>query len=462
MTEGGAADNERATEFPRSPETLAADREIAATVEDVAASEKNAGEAAVEDVALTVAEPAAAVAKGPETATGAKPAARRKSMMNEALAKIGKDTDAEELDPVAIGVLLQYATTKDKAFLVLGMIFDACAGGAMGVMLYYFGDQIDGITGISCGGESNAKDAVMDGFWAIAVVAGITLVCKAIAHMLINLAQKNQMKLYRTRYMYSIIRQDVGWYDVNNPQQLSTAFGDALTLIEKGLGMPVWGQAANQTGTFAGSFIVAFIANPAVAGISCVFLPVLIWIMIIHMNTQTIATKKISAAYAQSGGIASEALGAIRTVAYLGIESIIGKRYTSSLTGAMKAGISKAKREGFTLGGMLAMQPLMTAVGYMFGAWLMTSNQRDDEISIANACVSSCNAYDLTRLARNKTHHLENGLWVPGGSCTSASTIGETCACPAAEYALKVTCATAAFAIKVPMGNAGLRFRGRV
>ena len=58
--------------------------------------------------------------------------------------------------------------------------------------------------------------------------------------------QKTQMARYRFSYMKAIIRQDIGWYDVSNPQELSTQFGEAMSTIEKGLGYPAWGMHGRQ------------------------------------------------------------------------------------------------------------------------------------------------------------------------------------------------------------------------
>ena len=85
--------------------------------------------------------------------------------------------------------------------------------------------------------------------------------------------QKNQIARYRTNYMKAIIRQDVGWFDISNPQELSTAFGETISTLEKGLGFPVWGILAMWGGTALSSLILAFVYQPAVAGLEMAFVP---------------------------------------------------------------------------------------------------------------------------------------------------------------------------------------------
>ena len=119
---------------------------------------------------------------------------------------------------------------------------------------------------------------------------------------------------------------------------------------------------------------------------------------------QAHGTREVSLAYAEAGGYSSEALTSIRTVAYLGIEPIVIGRYAASLLKAMDAGIRKAVREGSSVAFLLASEPLMQGVGYLFGGWLIYEEQIDGQFVLTSTnpsngnttyfCTTQCGEYD--------------------------------------------------------------------
>jgi ATP-binding cassette subfamily B (MDR/TAP) protein 1 len=62
-----------------------------------------------------------------------------------------------------------------------------------------------------------------------------TAAAEAAGSTAIENAKHRQITLWKKEYLKSILRQDVGWYDVNRPQELSTRMGESLVYIEKGL-----------------------------------------------------------------------------------------------------------------------------------------------------------------------------------------------------------------------------------
>ncbi|MGB1605984.1 MAG: ABC transporter transmembrane domain-containing protein, partial [Promethearchaeia archaeon] len=70
----------------------------------------------------------------------------------------------------------------------------------------------------------------------------------------------------------------------------------------------------------------------------------------------------ITKAYGQAGGVATEALFAVRTVVSLGIEDQFEKRYNSSLGGARKATVRNMTAFGVSVGMALSAYLIMMAV----------------------------------------------------------------------------------------------------
>lgn len=192
------------------------------------------------------------------------------------------DDAHEQLAPVSFETLFQFATQSDKYLLYAGMVFEACCGAGFPIMMILFGDSIDAMSS-ACAGVSVNAEADLAKF---AILGGVMVVLRFVSTYCIQLQQKRQIALYKAEYMKAIIRQDIGWYDVNNPQELSTAFGDALNYIDKGFGFSAWGMLAQQVGQGLGGAIIAFIYQPAVAGMSCVFIPFMIYAMTLFVQAQ--------------------------------------------------------------------------------------------------------------------------------------------------------------------------------
>lgn len=79
------------------------------------------------------------------------------------------------------------------------------------------------------------------------------------------------------------------------------------------------------------------------------------------------STARIQDAYGRAGGVASEALTAIRTVAALGAEQSFQQRYEANLAAAERVGIRSTVCVGFARGLLLSAGSFMIAAGLLYG-----------------------------------------------------------------------------------------------
>ena len=113
-------------------------------------------------------------------------------------------------------------------------------------------------------------------------VGGGSLVTKLFATILVGTHKARAAAEWRKAYMRAILLQDVGWYDISNSQTLSTAFGEALTNVEAGLGSQVWGQGPLNIGNIVAGFAIGLSSEWATAALAIVFVPYSlygIWLM---------------------------------------------------------------------------------------------------------------------------------------------------------------------------------------
>merc|ERR1719502_381482 len=118
-----------------------------------------------------------------------------------------------------------------------------------------------------------------------------------------------QMRKYKIAYLKAVLRQDVGWYDISNPEELSTVFAEAMGKIQKGL--KAQGMLGMGFGYGFGALVMAFlpgIGEWRVALVTCATLPLLAVSATIMMSVATGGDKVVAKAYAKAGGVATESM----------------------------------------------------------------------------------------------------------------------------------------------------------
>ena len=183
-----------------------------------------------------------------------------------------------------------------------------------------------------------------------------------------NLTASRQKHKWNVAALQAILRQDVGWFDVSNPQELASKVTVSVEQIYKGLEGPTYMlfQAVGQT---AGGIAFGFFFDVQVTAVMCAMFPVvavaLITLVLVMNNS---ALRKIKA-YSGADGIATESLFAMRTVASLGLEPEISRRFNENLLIAKKADISVASANGLAASLGLSSFLILLCAGFLFGGY---------------------------------------------------------------------------------------------
>ena len=117
----------------------------------------------------------------------------------------------------------------------------------------------------------------------------------------------SQMLKYKKAYLKAVLRQDVGWYDVSNPEELSTQFAESMVKMKKGF--KSISMICTGLGYGIGSAVMAFlpsIGHWEVALVVMGTVPLLIGAASLMMYVVTNGSKLVDKAYGQAGGIATE------------------------------------------------------------------------------------------------------------------------------------------------------------
>jgi ABC-type multidrug transport system fused ATPase/permease subunit len=148
---------------------------------------------------------------------------------------------------------------------------------------------------------------------------------------LTNVSAARQKREWQKAVIKSILRQNVGWYDTSNPEQLTSKIGSQIELVFKGLEGPSYGifvaLGAAVTGV-AGGFSKDWKITLVVLSV-CPAIVLSVWALATVLST---STKKQNKAYGKAGGIATEALFAMRTISALGLQESFAERYSKALS----------------------------------------------------------------------------------------------------------------------------------
>ena len=124
---------------------------------------------------------------------------------------------------VSLAELLQYATITELFMLAIGSV--AMVGVGLGTPLMLLPlREIFGLLGASAiiPGAKIPMEAMLRVLLTLVFIGVGIFVFHLIGIICIELAAASQMLKYKREYLKAVLRQDVGWYDVSNPEELST------------------------------------------------------------------------------------------------------------------------------------------------------------------------------------------------------------------------------------------------
>ena len=127
-----------------------------------------------------------------------------------------------------LAAIYHYATPLDVALVVVGCFCKAAFGFLQSYVLIVFGEFF-----VIDGGRSYLEMSEYM-LWAMCVFGAASMGVESIGGVCLELAKNRMITKWKKGYIKGVLRQEVGWYDVNKPQELSTRMGESLVLIEKG------------------------------------------------------------------------------------------------------------------------------------------------------------------------------------------------------------------------------------
>ena len=261
---------------------------------------------------------------------------------------------------------------KDKLFLCFGIIGSISTGGTYPMFVVFFGGLND-----SFSGKNEANNNILDTVGPVAlklsILGGIIFFLSWILMTCwTRLGDRISMK-YRERYLESILRQDVSWFDVSKPQELSTSIGAECVAIQNGLGAKV-GNVIMGLSMFIGGMVVSFLYGWQLGLVLLAIAPLLMVTGFLLAKVLQSTAIKMNQLYATAGGMAEEALNNVRTVTALRGQNIEESTYGEVLSAMRKGTIKSGTIMALTIGFFRMSMWVVFVGGFWFGAKFIRDN----------------------------------------------------------------------------------------
>jgi len=118
----------------------------------------------------------------------------------------------------------------------------------------------------------------------------------------------------KKEYFRTIMKQEQGWFDQNNPYQFSTMVQSQIKTIEAGLGDKL-GNVLMSVSMFISGLVVAFTTSWKLTLVLIAILPLMAFGVMLMTRAIQNGAKKAEKAYTKAGGVSEEVLYQIKTVA---------------------------------------------------------------------------------------------------------------------------------------------------
>ncbi|XP_077431417.1 ATP-dependent translocase ABCB1-like isoform X1 [Vanacampus margaritifer] len=297
-----------------------------------------------------------------------------------------KKEKKEKLPMVSAIELFRFADSKDIALLFFGTLMSMTHGVVLPLMLVVFGDMTDSLVSNAASGYLNASNSnitfpnstiqeEMTGFAVYySILGALVLVAAYMQVAFFTLTAGRQVKRIRKCFFHSIMRQDIGWFDVNETGELNTRLTDDVYKIQEGIGDKV-AMLIQCCATFITSVVIGLSKGWKLTLVILAISPLLGVMAGLFSKMLASFTSREQTAYAKAGAVAEEVLSAIRTVfAFSGQQREI-ERYHKNLEDAKNLGVKKAISLNISMGVTFLLIYLSYALAFWYGSTLILSKE---------------------------------------------------------------------------------------
>eukprot|EP01071_Lankesteria_metandrocarpae_P005809 Lankesteria_metandrocarpae@DN4134_c0_g1_i2.p1 len=159
--------------------------------------------------------------------------------------KLNKEASAD----AAPQNLARFSSGMDLLLLIVSILSNILAGALLPAFMYIFGDLINTVGGAPSDKSYTYYVKVM------AILGGISFVACTLGSACIEWAAERVLRNLRDQYIVAVMRQEMGWFDLNDAGTLSARLNENCVQIRDGIGVK-FGQLFLFGAMFVGGFIL--------------------------------------------------------------------------------------------------------------------------------------------------------------------------------------------------------------
>lgn len=275
--------------------------------------------------------------------------------------------------------LLQFSTTRERVYMVIGVIFAIISGFAMPVWLVLLARGLDKFSNLGFLIEAGVdlmevvEKELNRLVISFAILGGVSLVSGSVYVSLWTYTGEQQAMRIMKRYVESCFHQDAEWFDAHDRNELPTQTANAMIHVRGAVGRQMADLLANGVAS-AGCLAVAFLLNSALALIMLAIVPVVALVILILAYFIRKASRQASESLASAGALATEVLAGIKTIAALGAESWAIRNYNKHVETAQTRSVWAGFWTGLSTGLTGFLFYCIYTVAFIFGTHQVAEN----------------------------------------------------------------------------------------
>lgn len=246
------------------------------------------------------------------------------------------ETVSSTVKSATFAQLFSTADSIDVMLMIAGTLGAAVTGLCFPFINVLFGRMIDSLNT----DPANFSTSVANLAASFCYVSLVNICSCSVQVACWSVAGERQTQKLREKYVRSILRQEIGFFDLNAASTLSTKVADLSGAVQDGITRRA-SEVFQYSAQFLGSYAVGLWLCWRLALVLVTALPLIGGAGAFMVLAVTSAQNTVGENYAAAGGVATESLSAIRTVSALNIQADVVSKYRLYLSKAMQMGIKK-------------------------------------------------------------------------------------------------------------------------
>lgn len=285
----------------------------------------------------------------------------------------------EDIPKISYLSLFQDTSKLERFLMVLGVFGALASGCGLPLFSLVFGDLTNSLGPTQNGSNPSIADqAGTQASYFIYIGLGIFVCLGTAMSIYLSLCEKVSCRI-RKAYFSALLQQEIGWFDILNPNELAAKVSLDTQTIQKGMGesIPTFFMSM---ATVIGGFIMGFARGWELSLVLMGALPFIALAGSLFAYILTSIKHLVDVAYVHAGGLAEQSLNAIKTVKALCSEDFELQNFNVELQKGVKIVSKFSIFAGISIGFLFFCFFSDHGLGYWFGSWLI-EHERYNEVA---------------------------------------------------------------------------------